>query len=114
MKFYFVYALFSKRDFKFSIGVSERVERRFLDHQYGKNFSTRYRRPLELIFYEAYLVKSDAFRRERYFKTSKGKTVLRQLVRDHLDQFSGRGSFAQRATTLWVAVHLRQGFGGLY
>ena len=33
--------------------------------QIGKNISTHKRRPLELIFYEAYLNKKDARRRER-------------------------------------------------
>jgi putative endonuclease len=43
----------------------------------GKNFSTKNRRPLELIFYEAFPNKFDALKRERYFKTTKGKTTLK-------------------------------------
>jgi predicted GIY-YIG superfamily endonuclease len=43
------------------------------------------RRPFELIFYEAYKSKEDAKHRERYFKTGKGKSVLRMMLRDSLN-----------------------------
>jgi putative endonuclease len=46
--------------------------------------STRYRRPLELIFYESYKNMEDAKRRERYFQTSKGKSSLRTMLRNSL------------------------------
>lgn len=84
MSFYFVYVLLSLRDNKFYIGFSSNVERRLLEHQAGKNISTAHRRPLQLIFYEAFVSKEDALRRERYFKTSKGKTVLRMMVSSFL------------------------------
>jgi predicted GIY-YIG superfamily endonuclease len=38
----------------------------------------------QLIFYEAFAAKTDAVRRERYFKTSKGKSSLRQVIRDSI------------------------------
>ena len=84
MKFYFVYVLLSLKDRRFYIGLTSNNRRRFLEHQRGKNISTRNRRPLELIFYEAYLNKEDAMRRERYFKTNKGKTTLKQMLKNFL------------------------------
>jgi putative endonuclease len=50
----------------------------------GKNVSTKNRRPLELIFYEAFPNKFDALRRESYFKTSKGKATLKQMLKEFL------------------------------
>ena len=84
-RMYYVYVLQSLRDRKFYIGLTNAVERRYLQHETGLHRSTWKRRPLRLIFYEAFLDKQDAERRERYFKTSKGKTTLKQMIRNFLD-----------------------------
>ena len=84
MPFFFVYVLRSQKDRKFYIGLSNAVERRYLQHQSGMNASTYRRRPFTLIYYEAFVCKQDAKRRERYFKTSKGKTTLKQMLRNYL------------------------------
>ncbi len=86
MKFYFVYILLSLKDWKFYIGFTSNLKSRFLKHQKGRVKSTKNRKPLKLIFYEAYLNKKDAIRRERYFKTSKGKTTLRQMLKNFLEE----------------------------
>jgi putative endonuclease len=83
-KFYYVYILRSLKDGLFYIGYSEDLKTRIKDHNSGKNISTQNRRPLELIFYEAYRNKADALRREKYFKTTKGKTTLKQMLKDFL------------------------------
>ena len=49
--------------------------------------STRFRRPLRLIYYEACLDSADAYRRERYLKTGKGKRYLRQRLKTWRAQF---------------------------
>jgi putative endonuclease len=84
--FYFVYVLLSEKDGKFYIGFSLNVERRWVEHNLGKNISTASRRPLKLVFYEAFPTKQDALRREHYFKTTKGKITIRQMIRDYLNQ----------------------------
>ncbi|MBL7072880.1 MAG: GIY-YIG nuclease family protein [Candidatus Omnitrophica bacterium] len=81
---YFVYVLKSLKDDKFYIGFSEDVKRRIKDHNSGKVLSTKDRRPFKLIYYEAHLSKKDALRRENYFKTTKGKTTLKQILRETL------------------------------
>ena len=82
--FYFVYVLLSKRDHQFYIGFTNNVERRLNEHNAGKNVSTAKRRPLELVYYEAHRSKADALRRESYFKTSKGKTTLKVILKNVL------------------------------
>jgi len=42
---------------------------RFEEHNNGSVKSTRNRRPLKLIYYEACLQRDDAIRREKYLKT---------------------------------------------
>jgi len=81
---YYVYVLLSLKDNKFYIGLTRDLKRRLKEHNSGKNTSTKSRLPLELIYYEAHLPKTDAERRERYFKTSKGKSTLKQMLRDSL------------------------------
>jgi len=78
---YYVYVLLSLKDSKFYIGFSEDINKRLADHNAGRNTSTKVRRPLELIYHEAHLSKDDALRREAYFKTTKGKSTLRQMLR---------------------------------
>lgn len=81
---YFVYVLRSLKDNKFYIGFSEDVSQRVEEHNSGKNISTKNRRPFKLMYYEAHLSKLDALKRERYFKTAKGKTMLKKILENSL------------------------------
>jgi putative endonuclease len=83
-KFFYVYVLWSYKDKKFYIGYSNNIDRRILEHKSGANTSTAKRLPIRLIFFEAYLSKKDALRRESYFKTTKGKITLRQMLKNTL------------------------------
>ncbi len=84
---YYVYVLLSLRDYKFYIGFTSDLRRRIKEHNAGKNISTKPRLPLKLFYYEAHLSKNDAERREQYFKTTKGKSALRQMLRKSLEEF---------------------------
>ncbi len=65
---FYVYILKSKKDNKSYIGSTNDLGNRVKLHNNGKIFSTRLRRPLSLIYYEAYLAESDARRREQKLK----------------------------------------------
>lgn len=82
---YYVYVLQSLKDKKFYIGFSHDLRKRLKDHNSGGTKSTKTRRPFKLLYYEAHLSEKDARRRERYFKTEKGKNSLRQMLRDSLN-----------------------------
>lgn len=81
---YYVYVLLSLKDNKFYIGFSEDIKKRLADHNAVRNTSTKPRRLFKLIYYEAHLNKYDALRREAYFKTTKGKSTLKQMLRTTL------------------------------
>jgi len=81
-----VYVLISLKDKKFYIGLTADFKRRIKEHIDGKNPSTKSRMPLELIFYETHYSKTDAARREQYFKTTKGKHTLRQMLKTRLKE----------------------------
>ena len=82
--FYYVYVLKSLKDSKFYIGYTENLKLRFEEHQKGRVVSTRDRRPLKLIYYEACLNQKDARHREKYFKTHFGKMFLKNRLKSYL------------------------------
>ncbi|MBP9758180.1 GIY-YIG nuclease family protein [Candidatus Dojkabacteria bacterium] len=84
MTWYYTYILISFKDQKFYIGFTTNVFRRLEEHNSGKNLSTKSRRPFRLVYYEAHLSKENALRRESYFKTTKGKVTLRQIIRSSI------------------------------
>lgn len=65
---YYVYLLRSKKDKKFYIGSTDNLRKRFMLHNTGDVFSTRNRRPFELIYYESYKSEIDARKREHNLK----------------------------------------------
>ncbi len=81
---YYVYVLQSIKSGKLYIGRTENLKRRVVEHLTGKVRSTKRMLPLKLVFYEAFLSKKDVIRREKYFKTSKGKSSLKQTIRESL------------------------------
>ncbi|MBI4058283.1 GIY-YIG nuclease family protein [Candidatus Gottesmanbacteria bacterium] len=84
MKFSYVYILKSKyKDFIY-VGFTENLKIRLKQHNNKEELSTKAYAPFELIHYEAYRNIKDAKRREKYFKTTKGKTTLRFMLREYL------------------------------
>ena len=87
--FFYVYILFSLKDRRFYVGVTEDLRRRLKEHWQGKVKSTRHRLPLKLICYEAYLTKREAQRREKYLKTSDGRKELKIRLAKSLEKLIG-------------------------
>ena len=76
----FVYALKSRKDGKLYVGCTANIEERLEYHNSGKVFSTKNRRPFVLVFQEAYENKYEAFAKEKYYKTAKGKKELKNKI----------------------------------
>jgi putative endonuclease len=83
---YYVYVLLSDSDKRFYTGATSDLKKRIAMHNDGKVPSTRERRPLELIYYEASVNKEDAFRREKYLKTGMGKRYLPNRLKTNLEK----------------------------
>ena len=79
---YYVYILHSKKDKKLYTGYSPDLKSRAKKHNDGLVKATKYRRPLELIYYEGYKEELDAKRREKYLKGGKGKGELKIQLRE--------------------------------
>ncbi len=67
-------------------GLSSDLKRRLVEHHAGKVASTKNFKPIKLIGYEAYLLKTDAERREKFLKTTEGRRLLKQQYRDILEK----------------------------
>ena len=80
----YTYVLQSKKDKKFYVGFTEDLKLRFEQHNKGYVESTKDRRPLELIYYEACLDLEDAIRREKYLKSYHGKMFIKTRLKSYL------------------------------
>ena len=87
---YYVYILMSKKDGKMYTGYTKDLQSRFDEHQKGRVSSTKNRRPLELIYYEACRNSQDATAREKYLKTGMGKRYLKNRLKRSLS-LTGQG-----------------------
>ena len=73
------------RKIKNSISVLQRISSKdLISIRKGIVVSTKDRRPLELIYYEACLDQTDATKREKYLKTYNGKMFLRNRLKSYL------------------------------
>ena len=81
---YCVYILQSERDGLLYAGFTSDLRQLLTAHFRGQVESTAPRRPFRLIYCEYHRAKSDALRREAYFKTSAGKRAIRLMLREAL------------------------------
>ncbi len=77
---HYTYVLYSQIDGEWYTGATSDLKARIREHAEGRVKSTERRRPLVLAYYEGCLNRDDAFRRERYLKTGRGKRYLRQRL----------------------------------
>jgi putative endonuclease len=77
---YTVYAISSTTRRYIYVGLTNDVERRFDEHNKGKERTTRPYAPFSLIYTEVHATRLEARAREKYFKSGIGKEFLRTLV----------------------------------
>lgn len=87
---YYVYALQSLKNKNWLyIGYSENLKERFKNHKDGKVTSTSKYRPLKLVYYEAYLSREDATKREHELKhNNQQKEILKDKAKHSLDNIT--------------------------
>ena len=82
---YFIYVLLSKKDNNFYTGFIASLYERINEHNLGKVTSTKYRIPLELVYYEVCYNQSDALHREKYLKSTYGKRYIRNRLKNYFN-----------------------------
>jgi len=75
-----VYVLQSLKDKKLYIGYTADLKSRLIEHKKGDVATTKNRRPLVLIYYEAYRSKKDAKIREKFLKTGQGREFIKKNI----------------------------------
>lgn len=80
---YYVYVLYSEKDKHLYIGSTPDLRLRLRKHNSGLVRSTKGRIPLKLIYYEAYILKTDSFRREKYLKSGGGRKELAKQLESY-------------------------------
>ena len=80
---HYVYVLISLADDGLYIGCTKDLKNRVKLHNSGDVQSTKARLPMELLYYEASLNRNDAFRREKYLKTTYGRRYLKSRLKDY-------------------------------
>ncbi len=77
---YYVYAIKSEIRNYIYVGMSNNVERRYKEHNAGKEFTTRRYKPFKIILIESYRTRMRARQREKYLKSGVGKEYLKNVI----------------------------------
>lgn len=89
---FYVYILKSRKDKRCYIGSTKDLRQRLKLHNSGKIYSTQDRRPLTLVYYEAYLSEKDARKREQMLKNyGQGITNIYKRISESLKVKEGAG-----------------------
>ncbi len=78
---HFAYLLYSSKFHKTYVGSTSNLEGRLSAHNHpsNKGYTQRYQ-PWEIIYFEEFKTKSDAQKRETYFKSGKGREFLKKFI----------------------------------
>ena len=74
---FFVYAVKSLSRNYIYVGLTDNFDRRFKEHQSGKNKTTKAYRPYKILLVEKYETRQHARNREKYLKSGIGKEFLK-------------------------------------
>ena len=80
---HYVYVLRSLADDGLYIGCTKDLKNRVKLHNSSYVQSTKDRLPMEMIYYEACLNRNDAYRREKYLKTTYGRRYLKNRLKEY-------------------------------
>lgn len=78
---WYIYVLQSRQDKNLYTGCTNDLRKRIALHGIGKVCATKFRRPLVLVYYEAFLDKRDAYAREKWLKTGWGRNHLKRALK---------------------------------
>ena len=86
--FYYVYILQSLKNNSLYIGYTSDLKKRFKEHNSGNSKSTKPYIPYKLIFYEAFLNRTDAKNREVYLKSGYGRKTIKGMLKKYLENIT--------------------------
>ncbi len=89
---YYLYILKSEKFFKTYVGISRNLKQRIQEHNSGSSCFTKRYRPWRLMYYEVCLSRTEARKREKYFKTASGRKKIYQILNDSAVCLDSRNS----------------------
>ena len=82
--FYYVYILQSSKNNSLYIGYNSNLKNRLREHNSGLSQATKPFIPYKLIFYEAFLDRTDVKNREKYLKGGYGRKTIKSMLSKYL------------------------------
>ncbi len=79
MKF-FTYILNSLKNNSYYIGQTNNIDRRLVDHNRGKDHSSKIGMPWKIVFLKEFENRKDAVRYEKYLKSLKSRKSLEKFI----------------------------------
>jgi putative endonuclease len=79
---YYVYILRSLVNDRLYTGSTNNLSRRLEEHNSGKSKYTKLTAPFQLIYSEEHKTRSEAYKRELFLKSGKGREYLKNLLVD--------------------------------
>ena len=77
---YYVYVLKSINFDRRYVGFTTNIEKRLAQHNSGKTHSTKAYKPWKLIYSEEIEAKEQALKREKFFKSGRGRAFLKEKL----------------------------------
>ena len=77
---YFIYILQSEVDSSFYIGYTSNLQQRLAEHNSGKTRYTSRKRPWNIVYFEEFVNKSDAIKREKFLKAQRNRQFYQKLI----------------------------------
>ncbi len=77
---FFTYSIKSLTRNYVYVRLTDNIERRFKEHQIGKNRTIAAYKPFEIILVENFETRVEARKREKYLKSGIGKEFLKSLI----------------------------------
>jgi len=87
---FYIYILYSHKTKQLYIGQTNNLEKRLKEHFGGKSFSTKNKLPLSLIHSETYQTRSEAMKREKFFKSLSGSKLKSKILKKFLADGSSK------------------------
>jgi len=78
---YYVYILKSLVNNRLYTGATNNLKRRIEEHNSGNSKYTKSTKPFVLLHKEIYKTRKEAYQRERFLKTGKGREELKKILR---------------------------------
>jgi len=77
---FFVYVIYSESSDKFYIGSCNILAKRILQHNTGRNISTKHGIPWEVKYFKVFSTREEALKREMEIKKKKSRKYIEWLI----------------------------------